>query len=32
LILFIVFYPGLMGYMQSGLNPVWRAQAGATRS
>jgi hypothetical protein len=30
LILFIVFYPALMGYMQSGLNPVWRAQAGAT--
>ena len=28
LILFIVFYPGFMGYMQSGLNPVWRAQAG----
>ena len=27
LILFIVFYPALMGYMQSGLNPVWRAQA-----
>jgi hypothetical protein len=26
LILFIVFYPGLMGYMQSGLNPVWQAQ------
>jgi hypothetical protein len=29
LILFIVFYPALMGYMQSGLNPVWQAQAGA---
>jgi len=29
LILFIVFYPALMGYMQSGLNPVWKAQAGA---
>jgi hypothetical protein len=29
LILFIVFYPGLMGYMQSGLNAVWQAQAGA---
>jgi hypothetical protein len=28
LILFIVFYPALMGYMQSGLNPVWQAQAG----
>jgi zinc transporter ZupT len=27
LILFIVFYPAFMGYMQSGLNPVWRAQA-----
>jgi hypothetical protein len=27
LILFIVFYPALMGYLQSGLNPVWRAQA-----
>jgi hypothetical protein len=27
LILFIVFYPALMGYMQSGLNPVWKAQA-----
>lgn len=32
LILFIVFYPGFMGYMQSGLNPVWRAQAEATGS
>jgi hypothetical protein len=30
LILFLVFYPALMGYMQSGLNPVWRAQAGST--
>jgi hypothetical protein len=29
LILFIVFYPAFMGYMQSGLNPVWQAQAGA---
>jgi hypothetical protein len=29
LILFIVFYPAFMGYMQSGLNPVWKAQAGA---
>ena len=28
LILFLVFYPALMGYMQSGLNPVWKAQAG----
>jgi hypothetical protein len=27
LILFLVFYPALMGYMQSGLNPVWKAQA-----
>lgn len=27
LILFIVFYPALMGYMQSGLNAVWQAQA-----
>jgi hypothetical protein len=27
LILVIVFYPAFMGYMQSGLNPVWRAQA-----
>jgi hypothetical protein len=29
LVLFLVFYPALMGYMQSGLNPVWQAQAGA---
>jgi zinc transporter ZupT len=29
LILFIVFYPAFMGYMQSGLNPVWQAQAAA---
>ena len=29
LILFIVFYPAFMGYMQSGLNPVWGAQAQA---
>ena len=28
LILFLVFYPALMGYMQSGLNPVWRTLAG----
>jgi hypothetical protein len=28
LILFLVFYPALMGYMQSGLNSVWQAQAG----
>lgn len=28
LILFLVFYPALMGYMQSGLNPVWQTQAG----
>jgi hypothetical protein len=32
LILFIVFYPAFMGYMQSGLNPVWRAQAAVTDS
>jgi zinc transporter ZupT len=32
LILFIVFYPAFMGYMQSGLNPVWQAQAAATGS
>jgi hypothetical protein len=30
LVLFLVFYPALMGYMQSGLNPVWQAQAGRT--
>jgi hypothetical protein len=30
LILFLVFYPALMGYMQSGLNAVWHAQAGAS--
>ena len=30
LILFLVFSPALMGYMQSGLNPVWRAQAAQT--
>lgn len=30
LILFLVFYPALMGYMQSALNPVWQAQAGRT--
>ncbi len=29
LILFIIFYPAFMGYMQSGLNPVWQAQASA---
>jgi hypothetical protein len=28
LILFIVLYPAFFGYMQSGLNPVWRSQAG----
>jgi hypothetical protein len=28
LILFIVIFPGYMGYMQSGLNAVWQAQAG----
>jgi hypothetical protein len=27
LILFLVFYPALMGYMQSGLNQVWTSQA-----
>jgi hypothetical protein len=27
LILFLVFYPALMGYMQSGLNTVWQSQA-----
>lgn len=32
LILFLVFYPALMGYMQSGLNPVWKAQAGSTEA
>jgi hypothetical protein len=31
LILFIVFYPAFMGYMQSGLNPVWQAQAAAAQ-
>jgi Domain of unknown function (DUF4234) len=30
LILFVVFYPALMGYIQSGLNPVWQAQAPAS--
>lgn len=30
LVLFIVFSPALMGYMQSGLNPVWQAQAAQT--
>jgi Domain of unknown function (DUF4234) len=32
LVLFLVFYPALMGYMQSGLNPVWQAQAASTAS
>jgi hypothetical protein len=32
LVLFIVFYPALMGYMQSGLNSVWEAQAGTATS
>jgi Domain of unknown function (DUF4234) len=32
LILFIVFYPAFMGYVQSGLNPVWQVQAAATGS
>jgi hypothetical protein len=27
LILFLVFYPAFMGYMQSGLNQVWTSQA-----
>jgi hypothetical protein len=31
LILFFVFSPALMGYMQSGLNPVWQAQASLAR-
>ena len=31
LVLFIVFSPALMGYMQSGLNPVWQAQAAQTQ-
>ena len=30
LILFLVFYPAFMGYMQSGLNAVWQAQAATT--
>ena len=29
LILILVIYPAFYGYMQSGLNPVWRAQAAA---
>lgn len=32
LILFVVLYPAFFGYMQSGLNPVWRAQAGTSAS
>ena len=32
LILFIVFYPAYQGYMQSGLNAVWQAQAGGGES
>jgi hypothetical protein len=28
LILIILIYPAFYGYMQSGLNPVWKAQAG----
>lgn len=32
LVLFLVFYPALMGYMQSGLNPVWQAQSGTPTS
>jgi hypothetical protein len=28
LILIVVVFPAFYGYMQSGLNPVWRAQAG----
>ena len=27
LILIVVIYPAFYGYMQSGLNPVWKAQA-----
>ena len=30
LILIVVIFPAFYGYMQSGLNPVWRAQAQAT--
>jgi hypothetical protein len=30
LILILVVFPAFYGYMQSGLNPVWRAQAEAT--
>jgi hypothetical protein len=29
LVLYVVISPALYGYMQSGLNGVWRAQAGA---
>jgi Domain of unknown function (DUF4234) len=29
LILFLVFSPALVGYMQSALNPVWQAQEAA---
>ena len=32
LILFLVFYPAYMGYMQSGLNAVWHAQAASAES
>ena len=32
LILFLVFYPAYQGYMQSGLNAVWQAQAGGAES
>ena len=32
LILFVVLYPAFFGYMQSGLNPVWRAQADTSAS
>jgi Domain of unknown function (DUF4234) len=32
LILFLVFYPAYQGYMQSGLNAVWHAQAGGAES
>jgi hypothetical protein len=31
LILFVVVFPAFMGYMQSGLNPVWQAQAAAAQ-
>lgn len=30
LVLYLVFSPGYLGYIQSGLNPVWQAQAAGT--